>query len=60
MRHVEELSNLRAKVDHREFGQDAKTSRSREDVQSGPEGKSSLTKHFSTKEVQVEQWADNR
>lgn len=44
-RHTEELSNSRAKGDHRESHQDAKTLRSREDVQSGPEGK----KEFSDK-----------
>lgn len=54
-RHTEELSDLRAKCDHREFGRDAKTPRSREDVQSGPEGNSSLTKRFSSQEVQVKQ-----
>lgn len=57
-RQTKELSDSRAKCDHREFHQDTKTLRSREDVQSGSEGKSSLTKHFSSQEVQVEQWAD--
>lgn len=57
-RQTKELSDSRAKCDHREFHQDTKTLRSREDVQSGSEGKSCLTKHFSSQEVQVEQWAD--
>lgn len=36
---MEELSDSRAKGDHREFPQNARTLTCREDVHSGPEGK---------------------